>query len=198
MNIAKIKKFLRKNWYEKKLAIVRNTYAIIHRHEFGAIGKGSYIWNPVFLSGVHYLFLGSKVGIWHHARIEAIDEWEGQHFSPRLLIGDNVNIGQNCHITLSERIVIEKDVVCSARVTITDIAHATDNPDLAVLNQGLTTKPVRICEGAFIGINVIILPGVTVGRHAIVGAGAVVTKDVPDYATVAGAPAKIIKMRNDL
>jgi len=198
MNLAKIKKFFKKNRYEKRLAIVRNTYTFVHHHEFGQIGKGSYFWNPIFLSGTRYMYLGKKVGFWQHARIEAIDEWEEQHFSPKLTIGDHVNIGQNCHITLAESIVIEKDVVCSARVTITDISHITDNVNIAVLNQGLMTKPVKICEGAFIGINSVILPGVTVGKHAIVGAGSIVTKDVPDYATVAGVPARVIRIRNDL
>lgn len=198
MDFRKIRKFLRKNRYEKKLSIVRNTYAVFHRHEFGAIGKGAYLWEPIFLSGTPYIYLGNKVGIWKHARIEAIDEWEGQYFSPRLTIGDNVTIGQNCHITVAESIIIEKDTVCSARVTITDISHVTDNDDLAVLNQGIVTKPVRICEGAFIGINVTVLPGVTVGKHAVVGANSVVTKDVPDYATAVGVPAKIIKINGIL
>ena len=83
--------------------------------------------------------------------------------------------------------------VCSARVTITDINHDTDNCEIAVLEQGLSTKPVLIKEGAFIGINSVIMPGVTIGKHAVVGANSVVTKDVPDYVTVVGAPARIIR-----
>lgn len=58
----------------------------------------------------------------------------------------------------------------------------------------LTCKPIRIQKGAWIGANAVILAGVSVGKHAIVGAGAVVTKDVPDYAVVVGNPAKVIKM----
>lgn len=58
----------------------------------------------------------------------------------------------------------------------------------------LTCKPIRIQKGAWIGANAVILAGVSVGKYAIVGAGAVVTKDVPDYAVVVGNPAKVIKM----
>lgn len=193
MDLTKIKKFWGKDQYEKKLAIIRNTYAVLHYHRFGAIGKKTFFCDPIFLSGTRYMYLGDRVGIWHHARVEAIDEWEGQRFMPKLIIGDNVNIGQNCHITLAESIIIEKNVVCSARVTITDISHMIDDIERAVLDQGLMTSPVKICEGAFIGINSTILPGVTIGRHAVVGAGSVVTKDVPDYTTVAGVPARVIE-----
>ena len=61
--------------------------------------------------------------------------------------------------------------------------------------QVLTCRPVRICKGAWIGAGASILPGVTVGRHAIVGAASVVTHDVEDYAVVAGCPAKTLRMR---
>lgn len=104
-----------------------------------------------------------------------------------------MNIGQNLHLTCAEKIIIEDNVVCSARVIITDNNHETDNCEIAVLNQGLITKPVLIKEGAFIGINSVIMPGVTIGKHAVVGANSVVTKDVPDYVTVVGAPARIIR-----
>lgn len=192
MNIVSIKNFFGKNKYEKRLAIFRTIYYLFHQKKYGCIGKGSYIWKPLFLSGMKYFYFGEKVGIWPNARIEAIDEWEGQEFCPCFKIADNVNIGQDCHITLAERIEIEENVVCTARVTITDISHITDDKSLGVLRQGIITKPVKICEGAFIGVNATILPGVTIGKHAVIGANSVVTKDVPDYATVAGVPAKII------
>lgn len=193
MNFNKLLKFFKMNRYQKRVSFVRNTYSFIHKREFKRIGKKSYFLNPIFLSGTKYISMGDDVGFWDLARIEAIDEWEGEHFTPSLEIGNHVNIGQNCHITLAEKIIIEDEVVCSARVTITDISHLTDDKEKAVLNQGIVTAPVKICKGAFVGINATILPGVTIGRHAIVGSNAVVTKDVPDYATVVGAPARIIK-----
>ena len=193
MNLQKIKKFLKMNRYERHLSFVRNTYPLLNKRKFAAIGKKSYFRNPIFLSGTQYIHMGEDVGFWDHARVEVIDCWEGQHFTPRLQIGNHVNIGQDCHMTLAEEIIIEDGVVCSARVMITDIHHVTEDLTVPVLKQGIVTKPVRICEGAFVGLGAMIMPGVTVGKHAIVGAGAIVTKDVPDYATVVGAPARIVK-----
>lgn len=190
--MTKLIKFLKKGKYEKKQSIVRNTYAFFHKRKFGAIGKGSYIWKPLFLSGTRYYYLGNNVEIWPGVRIEAIDEWEGERFTPKLEIGNNVIIGQDCHITLAERIIIEDNVLCTSRVTITDISHVTEDKRKAVVNQAITTNPTRICEGAFIGVNAVIFPGVTIGKHAVVGANSIVSKDVPDYGMVAAAPAKEI------
>lgn len=193
MDTNKIWSFLRMNHYEKYRSIVRNTYSLLYKTKFGSIGKKSYFLKPMFISGKKYIFMGRDVGFWNGARIEMIDSWHEQSFSPYLKVGNHVNIGQNLHLTCSEKIIIEDNVVCSARVTITDINHDYSDKNCAVLEQGIRTQPVRICEGAFIGINAVILPGVTIGKHAVVGANAVVTKNVPDYAIVGGVPAKIIR-----
>lgn len=186
----KLLKFLKMNRYEKALSVCRNTYYFFNKRKFAALGKHSYIMKPLYLAGCKYIHIGINSGIWHRARIEAIDQWNGHKFTPKLSIGDNVIIGQHCHIACAESIIIEKDVLFSSRVFITDLAHKTDNLSIGVLDQDIVTKPVLICEGAFIGINVSILPGVRIGKHSVVGANSVVTKDVPDYATVAGAPAR--------
>lgn len=84
-------------------------------------------------------------------------------------------------------LVIEDGVMISLNCTIATNNH--DVYDRAVI----TCKLVRIKKNAWLGVNVTILPGVTIGENAVVGAGAVVTKDVPDNAVVVGTPAKIIK-----
>lgn len=190
----KIKKFIKMNGYEKYRSIIRNTYCYLNRFKFASIGKKSYFLKPIFISGAKYISMGNDVGVWHHARIELIDEWNNQQFSPKLEIGNHVNIGQDLHLTCAESIIIEQNVVCSARVTITDISHVTKDKTIAVLDQGIVTNPVRICKGAFVGINATILPGVTIGKHAIIGANSVVTCDIPDFATAVGAPAKVVKI----
>lgn len=193
MILSKLLKLFQMNKFERSVSFCRNTYSLFNKRKYGAIGKKSYIYKPLFISGEKNIFIGKNSGIWHSARIEVISEWNGKHYNPKLTIGNNVMFGQNLHMTLAESIDIEDGVVCSGRVTITDISHVTDDVTLPVLNQDIVTKPVKICEGAFIGINATILPGVTIGKHAVVGSGAVVTKDVPDFATVAGVPARIIK-----
>ena len=121
---------------------------------------------------------------------------EGSHVAPPLHIirGNKVTIGKNVSIMYNfvcmstGGLVIEDNVMIAANCAI-----ATNNHDFAD-RAVLTCKPVRIKRNAWIGLNATILPGVTVGENAIVAAGAVVTKDVPDNALVGGVPAKLIKM----
>ena len=81
-------------------------------------------------------------------------------------------------------------------VTVLTRNHAFSRTDIPMNQQGMSeVRPVTISDDVWIGANVIILPGVCVGRGAIIGAGAVVTKNVPEYAIVAGNPAKIVKYR---
>src|SRR4051812_44735536 len=75
--------------------------------------------------------------------------------------------------------------------------HSAPTMSIALITTELVIKPVRIGFGADIGMNASILPGVQIGAHSIVGTGSVVTRDVPEYAVVAGAPAKILRFRND-
>ena len=84
-------------------------------------------------------------------------------------------------------ITIEDDVMFAANVQLLSNNH--DEYD----RQVLTCKPIIIKKGAWIGAGVTILPGVTIGKYAIVGAGAVVTKDVGDYEVAVGIPAKVVK-----
>jgi len=102
-------------------------------------------------------------------------------------IGKNVFIGSDCYFddTFPELISIEDNVTISFRVTIA--VHGEKG------TRGLTkVSPVLIHNNAYIGTNATILPGVEIGKNAVVGAGAVVTKSVKPYTTVCGVPAKII------
>ena len=75
--------------------------------------------------------------------------------------------------------------------------HTGDPVDVPIIQTDLVIKPVRVGRWADIGVNAVLLPGVTVGTGAIVGAGAVVTHDVPDRAIVAGVPATLLRYRTD-
>jgi len=91
-----------------------------------------------------------------------------------------------------ELVKIEDDVFVTRGVTI--VAHFTPTPFLRAYIPEVEFGKVDIRRGAYIGVNAIILPGVTVGEGAIVGAGSVVTKDVPRLSVVAGNPARVIRM----
>ena len=102
-------------------------------------------------------------------------------------IGNGVFINSNLLAMARGGITIEDGVQIAANVQL--ISNNHDPYDLSVL----TCKPVLIKEAAWIGAGATILPGVCVGRHAVIGAASVVTKDVPDYAVVVGNPARVIK-----
>lgn len=106
----------------------------------------------------------------------------------RMKIGKGVFINSGLLAMGRGGITIEDGVQIAANVQL--ISNNHDPYDLSVL----TCKPVLIREAAWIGAGATILPGVCVGKHAIVGAASVVTKDVPDYAVVVGNPARVIKM----
>ena len=109
-------------------------------------------------------------------------------------IGDNSGLGVNCSVR--GPLEIGKNVMMGPDVIIMTSSHNVDSTSIPMNQQGsLPKQKVVICDDVWIGTRVIILPGIKVGTGSIIGAGAVVTKDVPDYAIVGGVPAKIIKFR---
>lgn len=106
-------------------------------------------------------------------------------------IGDHTRIG--IHSTIIGPVCIGSHVHLAQGITVTALNHRYDDKKRRIDEQGVSTQPVFISDDVWIGANAVILPGVTIGRHAVVAAGAVVTKDVPDYCMVGGVPAKIIK-----
>lgn len=106
----------------------------------------------------------------------------------RIKIGDNVFINSNSLLMARGGITVENDVMMAANVQLLSNNH--DEYD----RQVLTCKPIHIKKGAWIGAGASILPGVTIGEYAIVGAGAIVTKDVGDYGVAVGVPAKVVKI----
>ena len=111
-----------------------------------------------------------------------------------VVIGDYTRIG--LHNTVIGPVSIGSHVNLAQGITVTALNHNFTDPHLRIDEQGISTKPVVIADDVWIGANAVILPGVTIGRHAVVAAGAVVTKDVPDYCIVTGVPARIIKSIN--
>lgn len=110
----------------------------------------------------------------------------GSRFN-NISIGNNVLINTNCLLMATGGITIEDDVLIGANVQLLTTNHDEYKRNL------LKCKPVHIKKGAWIGAGATILPGVTIGKHSIVGASSVVTKDVGDYEVVAGVPAKFVK-----
>ena len=106
-------------------------------------------------------------------------------------IGDYTRIGIHC--TVIGPVCIGHHVNLAQGITVTALNHNFADTNRRIDEQGISTKPVVIGDDVWIGANAVILPGVTIGRHVVVAAGAVVTKDVPENTIVAGVPAKVIK-----
>lgn len=135
--------------------------------------------------------IGEGTKIWHfchvmkNARIgRACILGQNVHVGPNVIIGDRCKIQNN--VSLYDGVVLEDEVFCGPSMVFTNVI----NPRSAIERKS-EFKQTLIKKGATIGANATVICGVTVGRHAFIGAGAVVTKDVPDYALVVGVPARL-------
>ena len=106
-------------------------------------------------------------------------------------IGDYTRIG--LHNTIIGPVKIGSHVNLAQGITVTALNHNFSDAGKRIDEQGVSTNPVTIEDDVWIGTNAVILPGITIGTHSVIAAGAVVTKDVPPHSLVAGVPAKVIK-----
>lgn len=108
-----------------------------------------------------------------------------------VIIGDNTRIG--LHTTVIGPVEIGSNVNLAQGIVVTALNHNFTDCTRRIDEQGISTAKVTIGNDVWIGANATVLPGVTIGNHSVVAAGAVVTKDVPPYSLVGGVPAKILK-----
>jgi galactoside O-acetyltransferase len=145
------------------------------------IGRGALLRHPETIELGRGVFVGEQVMI------------QGR-LGGSCVIGDRVWIGPQSYFD-ARSLVIEAAVGWGPGAKVLGSMHTGQPLDVPIIETDLEIKPVRIGAGADIGVNAVILPGVTVGAGAIVGAGAVVTSDVPPMAVVAGVPARVLRYR---
>src|SRR5687768_626517 len=116
-------------------------------------------------------------------------------FDGRCVIGDHVWIGPQSYFDARD-LVIEEYVGWGPGAKVLGSTHTGIPSDIPIVQTDLIIKPVRIGAWADIGVNAVVLPGVTIGKGAVFGAGAVVTRDVPPFAVVAGVPARFVRWRD--
>ena len=150
----------------------------------------STIRKALHIKGQKFFKIGRDVSIDSNARI---DVYKTKDVIPQLKIANNVMISFNFTALVTTSLVIDENVLIASNVFITTENHGI-NPELGpYINQQLVSGDVHIKRNVWIGEKVIILPGVTVGEYSIIGAGSIVTKNIPPYSIACGNPAKVIK-----
>lgn len=157
---------------------------------FHSFGRNSVIQVPARIKNAHRIAVGEGVfvasGSWLHVLEDDGDV--------ALEIGDGASIAEGCVFSSARSIRLGTKVSLARYVYVADHAHAYDDPDAPSLEQGITDiRPVEIGDGAWLGQNVTVLPGVRIGKGCVVAAHSVVSTDVPDYSLAAGAPARVIR-----
>jgi len=112
-----------------------------------------------------------------------------------IVIGDHANIGFNCEIFSASRVTVGTSILMAAYTYLVGGDHLYDRIDIPVLEQGRTARGIEVGDGVWLGTHVVVTDGSTIGRDAIIGAGAVVVGAVPDYAIATGIPAKVQRDR---
>jgi len=174
--------------------------------EFGNTPKNVRIDLPRTIVNPEKMFLGNDIWLGPGSLLIAITRYPtapmqhpekklfNQRFEPKITIGNRVTSTANLQIAAMEEIVIEDDVLFASNINITDGLHGYENANEPYKYQKMfRIAPIRVKRGCWIGQNVVILPGVTIGEFTIIGANSVVTRSIPDRCIAVGSPARVVK-----
>lgn len=165
-----------------------------YRIILGKIGLRSYISSPLQINGGKNIHIGNRVGIQYKTWLACMSLTGEKEC--RLVIEDGCVIGHFNHIYATKSIILHKSVLTADKVYISDNLHGYEDITTPILKQPIMQNgTVEIGEGSWLGENVCVL-GAHIGKHCIIGANSVVTKDIPDFCVAVGAPARIVKRFN--
>jgi acetyltransferase-like isoleucine patch superfamily enzyme len=162
---------------------------------FGSFGERSMImWKPTTIFNEQYIHIGDDVLIGPGVALSA-GMVPGQEclMNPVVSIGDRCLIGRGSGIVGHFSISIGNDVWTGHHVYITDQNHGYEDVSMPISKQSQPERAVVIGDGSWLGHGSVVLPGVTIGRHVVIGANSVVTKDIPDFSVAVGVPAKVVR-----
>ena len=190
----------------RRLLLDRPVQLLVGWLKFGwYVPAGVSIEADAYIHGARYMKIGEGFHAGPHMWLEAVDRYGNdvtlQHFSPKLIIGRSVSFSWFGHIGCTHYIEIGDHVLFGSRCYVTDHSHGVykgtrqDGPDSIPCDRPLTEDgEVIIGDNVWVGDNTVILPGVHIGRGAIIGANSVVTHDIPSATIAVGVPARPIKM----
>lgn len=191
--------------------------AIVYRFLVGGIGKSCLIDKHVRIAIPSKVFLGARVFIGEYSYIDPkssrstitlgndvyisrlcrVSGGGSEGYVGEVIIGDSVHVGQNCFLDGTGTLKIGQDSLLGPNVVILTGNHGFRNPNALIRRQGILPRPTTIGEDVWLGANATILDGITVGKGSVVGAGSVVTRDIPPYSIAVGVPAKVIGQRGE-
>jgi len=186
--------------------VVRRGWELVQRYgsvgpttrlarRFGAFGEGSVICFPYeTIVNEHAISIGSGSVLGKGLVLSAGWGPDQPGLPPDLVrIGDRCLIGRGSSIVGHESIVIGDDVWTGQQVHVTDMNHGYVDTEQPISRQAASPAPVVIGSGSWLGHGVVVLPGVTIGRNVVVGAGSVVARDLPDHCVAVGVPARPVR-----
>lgn len=178
-----------------RIKIKMRTYLL--RKHLGNIGLNLALGENIIINNPQCLYFGNNISIGKNTYFLPCTHYAGIEYHPKIIIGDGCCIGIRNSFAAINRIEVGQNVLFAGYVHITDHSHGYEDVTIPCKTQALISKgPIIIEDDCWLGFNCEILSGVHIGKHSIVAAHAVVTKNIPPYSIVAGNPANIIKQYN--
>ena len=156
------------------------------------------MWKPTTIFNEQYISIGDDTLIGPGVALSA-GMVPGQECISKVVvsIGDRCLIGRGSGIVGHFSIEIGNDVWTGHHVYITDQNHGYEDVTRPISQQSQPERPVVIGDGSWLGHGAVVLPGVTIGKHVVIGANSVVTKDIPDFSVAVGSPARVIRQYDE-
>jgi acetyltransferase-like isoleucine patch superfamily enzyme len=165
-------------------------FSVLVRGAFASFGNHSVLQPPLRVSREYRIAIGSNVFVGSGSWLQVLEDGPGV----ALEVGDGTSIAGNCVLSAARSVRLGRQVLLARNVYISDHIHAYGDTSRAVLEQGVEqVAEVVVDDGAWLGQNVVVCPGVRVGRGAVIGANSVVLEDVPDHSLAVGAPARVVR-----
>lgn len=179
------------NVYSRARRLRGRAFAWMVGPGFAGFGAGSVLEHPVRIGGAERIAVGSHVFVGSGCWLQTLEEGARRR---ALRIGDGCELAGNVVLSAAADVELGRSVLIARGTYISDHSHRFTDPGRPVLAQGIDrVAPVRVGDGAWLGANVVVCPGVTIGAGAVIGANSVVTEDIPPHAVAVGAPARVIR-----
>lgn len=163
------------------------------KNNWGSLGEHSSVASDIRLFNERHIKIGEEASIGPGCYFGCWDAYAGIDLYPQLVIGDRFYARERLTILCAGNIKIGNAVTIAGGVLITNENHGLNPLTESYLDNPLECGDIHIGDGVWIGENVCVMPGVHIGNKAVIGAGSIVTKDIPAFTIACGSPCKVVK-----